>query len=185
MSRPETEPRILEATADGPAPADGAPHAQAPRPEVEAFVEAFAAGWRNPGTVDAFVAHYARIFHPDVRLVQPQPPVLVGMDEFRSGFAEPLFELMPDVWGEVEGWAATGDVIYLQITLRGTVGGSPLELHSCDRITLRDGRMAERIAFADPLPLVAALLTRPRAWPALARVTARNLRQPRRPGRRS
>lgn len=156
-----------------------------PRREVEAFVEAFAAGWRDPGPMDEFVAHYSRIFHPDVRLVQPQSPVLVGMDQFRRGFAEPIFALMPDARGHVHGWAATGDVIYLNITLRGTMGGRPLELHSCDRITLRDGRMAERVVFADPLPFVFALVTRPRAWPALGRLILRNLRQPRRPGRRS
>jgi ketosteroid isomerase-like protein len=148
----------------------------AERTEVEAFVEAFAEGWRAPNDLERMVAHFTPMLTPDVRLVQPQIPTLVGREQFRTGFAEPLFALMPDLHGEIEGWAARGDVVYIQIQLRGTLAGRPAGFRSCDRITLRDGLMAERVAFMDPTPIVTAVLTRPRAWPTFARTQLSNLR---------
>jgi ketosteroid isomerase-like protein len=108
--------------------------------------------------------------------VQPQIPTLVGFDEFRTGFAEPLFALMPDLHGEVEGWAARGSSVYIVVRLRGTLGGRPFEFRSCDHVTLRNGRIAVREAFMDPGPMLAAVLTRPRAWPTFARMQARAIR---------
>lgn len=150
--------------------------AVAERTEVEAFVEAFAEGWRAPNHLERMVAHFQPMLAPDVRLVQPQIPTLVGREQFRTGFAEPLFALMPDLHGEVEGWAADGELVYIQIRLEGTLAGRPATFSSCDRITLRDGLIAERVAFSDPTPLVVAVLTRPRAWPVFARTQLRNLR---------
>jgi len=148
----------------------------AERTEVEAFVEAFAEGWRAPNDVERMVAHFTPMFTPDARMVQPQLPTLVGREQFRSGFAEPLYALIPDLHGEVEGWAAREDVVYIQVALHGTLGGRPVNFRSCDRITLRDGLMAERVVFMDPTPLFAATLTRPRAWPVFVRIQLHNLR---------
>jgi ketosteroid isomerase-like protein len=152
---------------------------------VEAFVEAFADNWRAPAGAAGLVESFLPLLHEDIRLVQPQIPDLVGYDQFRTGFAEPLFALMPDLRGEVEDWAARGDVVYIQVRLHGTLAGRPFEFRSCDRITLRDGRATERVAFMDPGPLVAAALIRPRAWPALARVQAASIRGRLRRGRRA
>lgn len=157
--------------------------AVADRTEVEAFVEAFAAGWGAPNDLERMVAHFTPMLDPQVRLVQPQIPDLVGHEEFRTGFAEPLFALMPDLHGEVEHWAARDDVVYIQVVLHGTMGGRPAEFRSCDRITLRDGLIAERVAFMDPSPLLQAAVTRPRVWPALARTQLRNVRLRLRRGR--
>lgn len=151
--------------------------------EVEAFVEAFAQGWRAPNDLERMLAHFTPMLAPDVRLVQPQIPTLVGHEEFRTGFAEPLFELMPDLHGEVEAWAARGDLVFVQIRLTGTLAGRPAGFTSCDRITLRDGLIAERVAFMDPSPLVTAALTRPRALPTFARMQARNVQRRLRKGR--
>jgi ketosteroid isomerase-like protein len=148
----------------------------AQRPEVEAFVEAFAEGWRAPNDLERMVAHFTPMLTPDVRLVQPQIPTLIGREQFRTGFAEPLFALMPDLHGEVEAWAARGDVVFIQVVLRGTLAGRPASFRSCDRITLREGLIAERVAFMDPAPLVKAIVSRPRAWPAFARSQLTNLR---------
>ncbi|MDX6669999.1 MAG: hypothetical protein QOI91_362 [Solirubrobacteraceae bacterium] len=153
--------------------------------EVEAFVEAFAAGWRAPGSAAGLVENFRPLLQEDVRLLQPQIPPLVGLDEFRSGFADPLFALMPDLHGEVEDWAARGDSVYIVIRLRGTLAGKPFQFRSCDRITLRDGRIAVREAFMDPSPMVAAALTRPRAWPLFVRIQARTIQRRLRKGRRT
>jgi len=151
--------------------------------EAEVFVEAFAAGWRAPAGAAGLVENFRPLLHGDVRLLQPQIPPLVGLDEFRTGFAEPLFALMPDLHGEVEDWAARGDSVYIVIRLMGTLAGRPFEFRSCDCITLRDGRIAVREAFMDPSPMVAAALTRPRAWPLFLRMQARTVQRRLRKGR--
>ncbi len=151
--------------------------AVAERTDAAAFVEAFAAGWRAPTSMDAVTERFLPLMHPDVRLVQPQMPVVNGRHNFRRGMVEPLFTLVPDLHGEVLGWAAHDDVVFIELELSGTLGGRPIAFVSCDKITLRDGLIAERIAYMDPAPLLAAALARPRAWPAAARMQLRTLRQ--------
>jgi ketosteroid isomerase-like protein len=142
---------------------------------AETWIEAFVEGWRAPAGPDAFADHFLPWLDPEIRLVQPQLPVLVGHRAFREGFARPLFALIPDLHGEVESWAASGDVIYIEVVLRGTLGGGPVEFRSCDRITLRDGLAIERVAYMDPGAILAAVARRPRAWPAFVRSQARRL----------
>lgn len=124
----------------------------------EAFVERFAERWANP-SLDGF----CQILHPDIRLVQPLAPTIRGHAAFREQFGR-LFELIPDLHGEVTGHSAEGDVVHIDMTLRGTLGGKPVEWDLCDRITLADGLATERVSYFDPLPLLAAIATRPRAW---------------------
>jgi ketosteroid isomerase-like protein len=159
--------------------------APAPATETEAerrkaaaeWVRAFAAGWGDPGGPEAFADHFEPMLDPEVRLIQPGMPELVGLDAFRRGFVAPLFDLVPDIHGAVRGWAADGDRIWIELELNGTLGGRPVRIETVDRITLRDGRAIERRAFLDPLPLFAAVLTRPRAWPRFARVQATQVRE--------
>jgi hypothetical protein len=156
------------------------PGTEAASPAARAWVKMFADGWRAPAGPDAFADHFAAWLEPDVRLVQPQMPVLVGHEAFREGFVRPLFDLIPDLHGEVGGWAARGEVIYIEVVLSGTLGGRPVKLTSCDRITLRGERAVERVAYSDPTPLVAAAAVNPRAWPGLLRFQVRQLRNRRR-----
>lgn len=139
------------------------------RQAAETWVAHFAEGWRSPTDPDSFAAHFERVLDPQVRMIQPQMPDLVGFEQFRSGFVKPLFTLVDGIHGEVQRWAADGDVIYIELTLRGSMGGKPVEFESCDRITLRDGVAIERKAYVDPVPLLATIARRPRAWPAFAR----------------
>jgi hypothetical protein len=156
------------------------PPAEAPSAAARNWVEVFAEGWRAPAGVDAFAEHFRPWIEPDVRLFQPQMPVLVGFEAFREGFVRPMFELIDGLHGEVLDWAARGDVIYIEIALRGRLGGRPVELRSCDRITLRGERAAERVAYTDPVPLLQAAALNPRAWPALIRFQLRRQRNRRR-----
>jgi protein-S-isoprenylcysteine O-methyltransferase Ste14/ketosteroid isomerase-like protein len=135
----------------------------------QAWVSAFAEGWQAPTSADAFADHFQSWFDPHVRLIQPQLPTLVGHRAFRERFARPLFVLIPDLHGQVERTATGADCAYIELTLRGTLGGRPVAWRVCDRATLRDGLVVERESYFDPLPLLRAILTRPRAWPALAR----------------
>ncbi len=145
--------------------------------DVEAFVADFDERWRAGGPANAFVERFRSMLAPDVRLVQPQVPTLVGLEAFRRGFAEPIFELMPDARGAVRGWSARGDVIHVEVDVVGTVGRRRVVMHSCDRLTLRDGLIAERVAFVDPGPLLAAVARTPRAWPTFARMQLRQRRR--------
>ena len=145
--------------------------AQSP-PELaaaQAWVAAFAEGWRRPAGADAFADHFAPWMHPRIRLIQPGLPALIGQTAFREDFARPLFRLVPDLHGTVEEWAHRGDSIFIALRLEGTVGGRPLTLHSCDRITLDAGQAIARVAYSDPSPLLKTLARTPSAWWRLVR----------------
>jgi hypothetical protein len=143
---------------------------------AQAWVAAFAEGWQAPTSADAFADHFQPWFDPHIRLIQPQLPTLVGHHAFRERFARPLFALIPDLHGQVERFAVGHGCAYVELTLRGTLGGRPVAWRACDRTTLRDGIVVERESYFDPLPLLRALLTRPQAWHALARARLRQRR---------
>jgi ketosteroid isomerase-like protein len=145
---------------------------------AEAWVEMFAEGWANPVDADTFCDHFDPWFHAEVRMIQPSVRPVVGKQAFREEFARPLFELVPDLHGTVESWAGSGDVVYIELRLEGTVGRRAFTMHTCDRVTLRDGKAAERVAYLDPAPLVKAVARSPRAWPRFLRAQLRRLRRP-------
>lgn len=122
------------------------------------FVRRFAEAWAQPSP-DRFEA----LFQPDVRLAQPLGRPAVGVRAASASLAR-LFALMPDARGEVLGWRGEGDTVFIELRLAGTFGGKPLRWDLVDRITLRDGLIAERVAYFDPLPLIAAIARRPRGW---------------------
>jgi ketosteroid isomerase-like protein len=143
---------------------------------AQVWVRAFAEGWRAPASADAFADHFQPWFDRQIRLIQPRLPTLVGHEAFRERFARPLFALIPDLHGQVERSAIGADCAYIEMTLCGTLGGRAITWRVCDRATLRDGLVVERESYFDPTPLLRALLTRPRAWPALARAWQRSRR---------
>jgi hypothetical protein len=155
---------------------DGSGTDPAPDP-ASVWVDAFAEGWRAPAGPEAFADHFERWLDPQIRLVQPQTPPLVGHAAFREQFVRPLFALVPDLRGTVEGWASNGDTIYIELRLEGTVGRHRVTMHTCDRVELRDGVAIERIAYIDPTPLIAAIARTPSVWPRFIRqqLSARRL----------
>lgn len=145
------------------------PVSDAPRAWIAAFTEA----WRAPESGDAFAEQIEPWLDPRVRLIQPLAPATVGRAAFRERFVRPLFGLIPDLRGEVERSAVGEECAYVELTLRGTLGGGPIALRVSDRMTLREGLVIERETYFDPLPLLGAIVTRPRAWTALARLPFR------------
>jgi ketosteroid isomerase-like protein len=139
------------------------------------WVAHFTEGWRAPRGPEAFAAHFRSHLAPDIRLIQPQLPTLVGHRAFEERFVAPLFALIPDVRAEVQRWAARGDTVFIELTLHGTLGGRPVSWRVTDRVTLRDGVAIERESYFDPAPLIAAVARTPRAWPAFLRLQASNL----------
>jgi ketosteroid isomerase-like protein len=155
--------------------AAGSTHAAA---DAAAWVAMFAEGWANPVDADSFCDHFDPWFDPEVRMIQPSLHPTVGRSAFREQFARPLFELVPDLHGTVEGWAASGDSVYIELRLEGTVGRRPFTMSTCDRIKLREGKAVERVAYLDPAPLLKAVAASPRAWPGFIRSQVRNFRRP-------
>ena len=135
-----------------------------------AFVERFAATWAAPSP-----ERLNGLLHPEVRLVQPLEPEANGHAEVTAMWRR-TFGLIPDLRGEVVDWAARDGFLVIAVRLHGTLGGGPVEWISSDHIRLEDGLVRERVAHFDPLPMVAALLRRPRAWPVYLRAQASRLR---------
>jgi ketosteroid isomerase-like protein len=142
-----------------------------------AWVAMFAEGWANPVDADSFCDHFDPWFDPEVRMIQPNLRPTVGPRAFREEFARPLFELVPDLHGTVEGWASSGDSVYIELRLEGTVGRRSFTMRTCDRIKLRDGKAIERVAYLDPAPLLKAVAASPSAWPRFIRSQIRNIRR--------
>ena len=128
-------------------------------PGADRVVAAFAAGWQapHPHAWDDLLA-------ADVELVQPLLLGGRGRERWQGEVAR-LLAFLPDLVGEVRGWAAGGDTLFVELECHGTAGGRPLSFRVVDRLTVgQDGRVTRRESFFDPVPLVTAILARPAAW---------------------
>jgi plasmid stability protein len=127
------------------------------------FVELFADAWRIGATQpERFFEHFDGRLTSDAVMIQPLLGRSRGPRSLQRLF-EPLFAVMPGLRGEVLRWGATRDGVVIELALRGAVHGRSVEWTAVDRIVLRDGLIAERRSYFDPLPLVMALLSRPGA----------------------
>jgi hypothetical protein len=136
------------------------------------FAARFAEYWRAPTP-----ERLSLVLAERVRLVAPMTPNTETLADGQRVFAG-LFELIPDLTGEMHRWGATDDGVLIEFTLSGTVGGKPIAWHAVDRFVLgEDGLATERINYFDSMPVVLAATTRPRAWPAFLRSRLRQLRR--------
>ena len=135
--------------------------------DAERFVEQFATGWAM-GSHDAFLTFFEPLIDPQVRLEQPPFPARQGWDGFR-GFFDELFELIPDLTGEVHGWRPTGTGASVDLELTGTLAGHRIRLLSRDELTLHDGWLLGRRAVLERRGLL-RIAAQPSAWPALVRM---------------
>lgn len=127
------------------------------------FVEFFARGWRfGARDAEGFFRHFGPRIHPDTVLIQPIAPPARGPGALQKLFG-PLFKAVPDLDGEVQRWGETSDGVFIELTLRGHLGGKPVEWTVVDRIILEDGLIRERRSYFDPAPLLKAVALRPRA----------------------
>src|SRR4051794_37976757 len=135
----------------------------APPTTAAEFVDRFAAGWRDPSP-EAFMP----LLHEDIRMIQPLMPDQIGHEGLRR-FLRGTFALFPGLRGEVLRWGGHGDDLFIELRMRGTLGGRPIAWNVIDRFRLRDGKATERETTFDPAPLAWAVLTRPKAWPGFWR----------------
>jgi hypothetical protein len=140
-------------------------------PAAADFAARFADYWRAP-TPELL----SLVLADRVRLVAPMTPVTHTLAEGKRAFAG-LFELIPDLTGEVHRWGATADGVLIEFTLSGTAGGRPISWHAVDRFVIaEDGLASERVSYFDSMPIALAALTRPRGWPAFLRSRLGQLR---------
>ena len=126
--------------------------------------ERFREAWDVPD-VDRFVA----LLHPDVRLVQPVTPTIVGRDAAREEFRR-LLRWLPDLRGTIDssGIGQDGQLL-IAWRMRFTLGRAPYELRIVDRIVVVDRLIREREAYFDSVRFLLATLRRPSAWPGYLR----------------
>ncbi|MDX6608957.1 MAG: hypothetical protein QOF85_882 [Solirubrobacterales bacterium] len=136
------------------------------------FAARFADYWRAPTP-----KRLSLVLSDRVRLIAPMTPVTDTLAEGQRAFAG-LFELIPDLTGEMHRWGATADGVLIEFTLSGTAGGKPISWSAVDRFVLGgDGLATERVTYFDSMPVALAAATRPRAWPAFLRSRLRQLRR--------
>jgi limonene-1,2-epoxide hydrolase len=122
------------------------------------FVERFETAWSRSNA-----KALGELLADDVVLVQPAMSAIKGKKEAEESFSK-LFGLIPDLHVQVHRWAASDDVLFIEFTLVGTFGGEEVSWPAVDRFLLRDGLVAERISYFDPMPLFLTTLRRPRGW---------------------
>jgi ketosteroid isomerase-like protein len=112
--------------------------------------------------------HYARICCEDVLLVQPLMPPMRGRQDAHRRFQR-LFRQFPDLKVTMTRWGLADDSLLVEYVARGTLGGKPLEWRGVDRIAIRDGLIAHRVAYLDWSAVLVKILRRPRGWPQALR----------------
>ena len=137
----------------------------------ESIVRWFAEGWDDPGDLDALCGYFLPGIRPDVRLVQPGTGVLTGHEGFRRLFALP-FAVLAEIRIDVGRWAASGDDVYIEYEMSGRLERRHVSWTGANRLTFRDGLLAERIAWFDPTVLLRAIARRPTSWTRAATALA-------------
>jgi hypothetical protein len=133
-----------------------------PTASPPAMVRHFTDVWAHP-TADALAA----LCTDDVRVVQPGRPLIVGRDAVRRDFAK-LLRWQPGLHAIIDDWAQ-GERLFIAFRLCFRLGGRIWELPTVDRILVRDGLVAERIASFDSFAFALAVLRRPSEWPGFLR----------------
>jgi len=134
----------------------GEERSENPEDVARAFVARFTEFWRPP--VDP--ERLGTVLHVEGRLESPGLPATVGLDAGKEAFRS-LFNLMPDFRADLERWSAAADAVFLELTLRASVGGREIRVPAVDRFLLRDGKAIERVSFFDPRPFLEALEAAP------------------------
>lgn len=134
-----------------------------PTAEAAEFVERFQEFWASPHTVPL-----STILAPDVRLVQPLTRSITGL-RAAEGWRRRLFTAMPNLRTQVDGWSASGDLVFISFRLRAIEPTYRLEWPAVDRFQLRAGLAIERITYFDSLLLLSQIAGQPRTWPRFLR----------------
>ncbi|HET9770525.1 MAG TPA: nuclear transport factor 2 family protein, partial [Acidimicrobiia bacterium] len=99
-------------------------------PDAAEFVERFERWWAAPDP-----AVLGGLLAPDVVLRQPIVAPTTDLEGAQRSFTR-ILAAIPDLGVTVRSWAAEGDVVIIEFTLAGTLGGRPFSWDNVDRFTL-------------------------------------------------
>ncbi len=125
---------------------------------IEGFVAGFSRFWSDPSA-----DRLGELLSEQVVLRQPLSAPMHGLAAAQAEFRR-IFEWLPDLQGEVDGWSGTGSAVFIEFRLRATLVGRPYEWPVVDRFTLRGSKAIERVSYFDSLPLVLRVLRHPTGW---------------------
>jgi SnoaL-like domain len=135
----------------------------------ERYVVRWREAWAHGSVKRCLDEHASTIRDEQTLYIQPLFDAVTGEQGMRAMF-EGIFELIPDLRAEPEYWLAEDGIAFIEFTLTGTLAGRPISLRAVDRMLLDGEKLVMRESYYDPLPLLVALLTRPRAWPRALRL---------------
>ena len=111
-------------------------------------VDGWRAFWGAP-SVEVALKRVPTVVTPDVEAVWPRVSGrLWGSGEYARRVVD-LLAVVPDLRLELGEHAASGDVVFLRWTARGTGPHGPFEGIGTDRFRLRDGLVAESLIMSD------------------------------------
>ncbi len=148
-----------------------APSLAAEHPE-ERYVARWQQAWSYGRQEPCLTEHAATIRDEQTLYVQPLFDAVTGEEGMRAMFGR-IFALIPDLRAELNHWAIDRDSAFIEFTLIGTLGGKQISWRAVDRMKLDGEKLVTRETYYDPLPMLIALLGRPRAWPRVLRVRTR------------
>jgi ketosteroid isomerase-like protein len=132
--------------------------------DAKDFVRRFEAWWADPDP-----SQLGELLAPDVVLVQPIAANTHDLDGAKRTFTR-LLAAIPDLRATVHNWAVEGDVVLIEFTLAGTLGGKPIVWDNVDRFMVNaDGLATERVNYHDSLSTGWMMISRPNAWAGLWR----------------
>jgi hypothetical protein len=134
----------------------------------ERYVADWKQGWSYGAGKDCLDEHATTIRDENTLYIQPLFDAVAGEQGMRRMFGS-VFALIPDLRVELDNWAVEEGVAFIEFTLSGTIGERPIQLRGVDRMHLDGDKLVLRESYFDPLPILIALLTRPRAWPRALR----------------
>ncbi len=123
----------------------------------------FAEGWALPKP-DGFLTHFLPLIDSEATFTQPMFPVAHGHDQIATLFRR-LFALLPDMTAIPTRTAVQHDIVFIESACSATLGRKPTRFSVCDRFQIQDGKIIDRRAYSDSLPLVLTTLRRPSSWP--------------------
>jgi ketosteroid isomerase-like protein len=126
--------------------------------EPEDFVSRFADFWAEPSP-----QRLPELLHPDVVLVQPLAPRMVGIQAAQTQFQR-FWYVLPDLRAHVDHWCGDRDLVFIEFRLHARIGGNSIEWPNVNRLQLRDGKAIERITYFDPLAILPTLARHPSLW---------------------
>jgi hypothetical protein len=128
-------------------------------PDAAEFVERFERWWATPDP-----AVLGGLLAPDVVLRQPIVAHTTDLEGAKRSFTR-ILAAIPDLGVTVHNWAAEGDVVIIEFTLAGTLGGRPFSWENVDRFTVNaEGLATERVNYHDSLGLILKIAARPLGW---------------------